>query len=114
MTDYSQIPQRLHKYPASDRAKQIVQQSMTIDRIFSGCWPMQWSSPEVPEFHDEMGKIIAAGFKVIGACPSADGVGSRDRRDRKIGGGSRRLAQGQRRRSGCAVWHNSSADRRRD
>lgn len=75
MKDYSQIPQRLHKYPASDQAKQIVQQSMTIDTLFSGCWPMQWSSPEVPEFHDEMDKIMAAGFKVIGACPSADGGG---------------------------------------
>ena len=76
MTDFTKIPQRLHQYPASDRAKQIVQQSITIDMLFSGTWPAQWSSAEAPEFHDEMDKLMAAGFKAIGACPSADGAGS--------------------------------------
>lgn len=76
MTDYSQIPQRLHSYPSSDRAKQIVHDSITIDTLFSGCWPDQWSSPAAPEFHDEMDRLIAAGFTAIGACPSADGAGS--------------------------------------
>ena len=36
MTDYSQIPQRLHKYPSSDRAKEIVHKSFTLDTLFSG------------------------------------------------------------------------------
>ena len=69
---YYKTPQRLHKYPASDRAKEIVQNSMVIDTLFSGLVPNQWSKPSAPEFHDEMDKLIAAGFKAIGACSSAD------------------------------------------
>ena len=72
--DYSKIPQRLHKYPSSERAKKIVQKSMTMDTLFSGTWPAQWSSKEAPEFHDEMDRCIAAGFKVLAACPSADAM----------------------------------------
>ena len=75
MKDFSQMPQRLHKYPASDRAKEIVKKSMAVDTLFSGVWPTQWSSPEAPEFHDVMDKMKAAGFKVLGACPSADALG---------------------------------------
>ncbi len=52
--DYYKIPQRLHKYPSSDKAKKIVHDSLTIDTLFSGTWPAQWSSAEAPEFHDEM------------------------------------------------------------
>ena len=73
-TDYSKIPQRLHTYPASDKAKKIVQDSLTIDTLFSGTWPEQWSTPEAPEFHDEMDRCIAAGFKILGVCPSADAL----------------------------------------
>ncbi len=47
---------------------------MTIDTLFSGLYPSQWSSPEAPEFHDEMDKCKAAGFKVLAACPSADSL----------------------------------------
>lgn len=72
--DYSKIPQRLHKYPSSDRAKQIVKKSITIDSLFSGVWPTQWSSPEAPEFHETMDRLKAAGFKAIAACPSADAL----------------------------------------
>lgn len=72
--DYSNIPQRLHKYPASDRAKKIVHDSITMDTLFSGTFPEQWSSPEAPEFHDEMDRCIAAGFKVLAMCPSADAL----------------------------------------
>lgn len=75
MGDYSRIPQRLHRYLASDRAKELVHKSFTLDTLFSGVWPEQWSSPEAPEFHDEMDKLMAAGFKTIGYCPSADGLG---------------------------------------
>lgn len=75
MAKYSEIPQRVHEYPASDRARGIVRDSMTIDTLFSGCWPGQWSSPAAPEFHDEMDRCIAAGINVLGACPSADGAG---------------------------------------
>jgi membrane dipeptidase len=39
--DFSKIPQRLPKYPASDRAKKIVHLSMTMDTLFSDVWPMQ-------------------------------------------------------------------------
>ena len=60
--DYTKIPQRLHKYPASDRAKKIVHDSITIDTLFSALWPSQWSSPEAPEFHDEMDRCKAAGY----------------------------------------------------
>jgi membrane dipeptidase len=67
--DYSKIPQRTHKYPASDRAKKIVHKSMTMDTLFSGVWPSQWSDPSAPEFHDEMDRCKAAGFKVLAACP---------------------------------------------
>ncbi|NEQ67265.1 MAG: hypothetical protein F6K21_17510 [Symploca sp. SIO2D2] len=74
--DYSNIPQRTHEYPASERAKGIVHSSMTIETLFSGIWPDQWSSPEAPEFHDEMDRIMAAGIKVIAACPSADSLDS--------------------------------------
>ena len=73
-TDYSKIPQRLHKYPASDRAKKIVHDSITIDTLFSGTWPEQWSTPEGPEFHDQMDRCIAVGVKVMGVCPSADSL----------------------------------------
>ena len=72
--DYSKIPQRLHEYPASDRAKKIVHDSITMDTLFSGTWPEQWSSREAPEFHDEMDRCIAAGFKVLALCPSADAL----------------------------------------
>ena len=72
--DYSKIPQRLHEYPASDRAKKIVHDSITMDTLFSGTWPEQWSSREAPELHDEMDRCIAAGFKVLGLCPSADAL----------------------------------------
>ena len=73
-TDYSKIPQRLHTYPASDKAKKIVQDSLSIDTLFSGTWPEQWSSPEAPEFHDEMDRCIAGGLKVLALCPSADAL----------------------------------------
>ena len=47
---------------------------MTIDTLFSGTWPEQWSSPTAPEFHDEMDRCIATGFKTLGICPSADAL----------------------------------------
>jgi membrane dipeptidase len=74
--DYSKIPQRTHVYVASDRAKKIVHNSMTMDTLRFGAWPSQWSSPEAPEFHDEMDRCKAAGFKVLAACPSADSMDS--------------------------------------
>lgn len=74
LRDYSNIPQRSHKYPASDRALMIVKKSRTMDTLFSGTWPDQWSSPEAPEFHDEMDRCKAAGFKVLALCPSADSL----------------------------------------
>lgn len=72
--DYSNIPQRSHVYPTSPEAEAIVQSSKTMDTLFSGIWPDQWSSPEAPEFHDEMARCKAAGFKVLAACPSADSL----------------------------------------
>lgn len=78
--DYSQIPQRLHEYPSSDRARDIVQKSITMDSLFSGIWPTQWSGPDAPEFHDTLDKLRDAGFKAIAACPSADAL------DTSIGG----------------------------
>jgi len=53
-----------------------VHNSITMDTLFSGTWPAQWSSREAPEFHDEMDRCIAAGFKVLALCPSADAMGS--------------------------------------
>ncbi|WP_419658298.1 membrane dipeptidase, M19 [Desulfosarcina variabilis str. Montpellier] len=73
-TDYSKIPQRLHKYPSSNKAKKIVHDSITIDTLFSGTWPEQWSTPEAPEFHDEMDRCIAGGMKIMAVCPSADAL----------------------------------------
>lgn len=72
--DYSNIPQRSHKYPASDKAKKIVKGSKAMDTLWSGIWPDQWSSREAPEFHDEMDRCKAAGFKVLALCPSADSL----------------------------------------
>lgn len=72
--DYSKIPQRLHKYPSSDKAKKIVHDSITIDTLFSATWPEQWSTPEAPEFHDQMDRCFAAGVKVMAVCPSADSL----------------------------------------
>ncbi len=72
--DYSRIAQRLHKYPASPRAQQVVQKSITMDSLFSGVWPTQWSTPAAPEFHGVMDQLRAAGFKAIAACPSADAL----------------------------------------
>ena len=72
--DYSSIPQRLHKYPSSDEAKKIVHGSIAIDTLFSGAWPEQWSTPEAPEFHDQMERCIAAGVKAMALCPSADSL----------------------------------------
>ena len=76
MSAYMHTAQREHVYPSSDRAKEIVRDSMTMDTLFSGVWPEQWSSPAAPEFHDEMDRCIEAGFKVLGCCPSADGAGA--------------------------------------
>lgn len=78
--DFSKTPQRLHNYPASERAQKIVHGSITMDTLFSGVWPSQWSSPDAPEFHDEMDRCKAAGFKVLAACPSADAL------DTSVGG----------------------------
>ena len=72
--DYSKIPQRLHEYPSSDRAKKMVHDSVAIDTLFSGTWPEQWSTPEAPEFHDYMDRVIAGGVKVMALCPSADAL----------------------------------------
>ncbi len=47
---YYKTPQRLHVYESSDKAKQIVQKSITIDTLFSGVVPIQWSTPQAPEF----------------------------------------------------------------
>jgi len=69
---YYKIPQRTHDYGASDKAKEIVHKSITIDTLFSGVVPIQWSKPDAPELHDEMDKVKAAGFSCIGACSSAD------------------------------------------
>jgi len=72
--DYSDIPQRSHEYPASEKAEQLVKESITMDTLWSGIYPSQWNSPDAPEFHDEMDRCKAAGFKVIAACPSADSL----------------------------------------
>jgi membrane dipeptidase len=72
---FADIPQNKMKYPASERAKKIVKESMTMDSLFSGVWPEQWSSPEAPEFPQYIDACKAAGFKVLGACPSADSAG---------------------------------------
>lgn len=74
MKDYTKIPQRSHQYPSSERANKIVHNSMTIDTLWSGVWPSQWASPEAPEFHDEMDRCKAAGFKVLAACPTVDSL----------------------------------------
>jgi len=74
--DYTKIPQRLHKYPASDRARKIMREAIAMDSLFSGGWPGQWSSPEAPEFHDVMAHMHDAGFKVLAANPSADAAGN--------------------------------------
>jgi len=74
MKDYTKIPQRSHQYPASERANKIVHNSMSIDTLFSAVWPSQWASPEAPEFHDEMDRCKAAGFKVLAACPTVDSL----------------------------------------
>ena len=74
MKDYPKIPQRSHQYPSSERANKIVHNSMTIDTLWSGVWPSQWDSPEAPEFHDQMDKCKAAGFKVLAACPTVDSL----------------------------------------
>jgi membrane dipeptidase len=74
MKDYTKIPQRSHQYPASERANKIVHNSMSIDTLFSGVWPSQWASPEASEFHDEMDRCKAAGFKVLAACPTVDSL----------------------------------------
>ena len=68
---YYKTPQRLHVYESTDKAKEIVQQSMAIDTLFSGVVPLQWSTPQAPEFHDEMDKIKAAGVKVNEADKNA-------------------------------------------
>jgi membrane dipeptidase len=70
--DYYKIPQRSHQYPSSDKAKKLVHDSITIDTLFSGNWPTQWSSAEAPEFNDEMDRCIAVGVKVMAVCPTAD------------------------------------------
>lgn len=74
--DYSSIPQRMHVYPASDRAKKTVQNAIPMDSLLSGVWPSQWSSAEAPELHAEMDHCQAAGFKVLACFPSADSMDS--------------------------------------
>ena len=76
VVDYNKIPQRFHKYPASDRAKKIVHEAITMDSLFGMAWPVQWSTPEGPEFHDVMAQMHDAGFKVLAANPSSDSAGN--------------------------------------
>jgi hypothetical protein len=73
---YYKTPQRLHDYGGSDKAKEIVRKSIAIDTLFSGVVPIQWSTPQAPEFHDEMDKVKAAGFKAIAGCTTADALGA--------------------------------------
>ncbi len=74
--NYADIPQRHHVYPTSERAERIVRESITMDSLFSAVWPVQWSSPEAPEFHDVMAQCKNAGFKALACCPSADSLDS--------------------------------------
>lgn len=73
---YYNLPQRLHTYDASEKAQKIVKDSITIDTLFSGIIPVQYSKPDAPEFHLEMDRLMEAGFKAIGYCHSADATGS--------------------------------------
>ena len=60
-----------HPYPASDRAKEIVKKSMTMDTLLSiaGTDGQQIRDEQ---YHPYLDDCIATGFKVIGLCPSAD------------------------------------------
>ncbi len=74
--NYADIPQRHHVYPTSERAERIVRESITMDSLFSAVWPVQWSNPEAPEFHDVMARCKNAGLKALARCPSADSLAS--------------------------------------
>lgn len=63
-------PQYLATYPASDRARRLMQQATVIDTLFSAVYPLQWKSDD--QFHPVMRECIAAGINVLGYCTSAD------------------------------------------
>ena len=63
-------PQVLATYPASDRARKVMQQATVIDTLFSAVYPLQWKSDD--QFHPVMRECIAAGINVLGYCTSAD------------------------------------------
>jgi len=67
---FETCPQYLAKYPASDRAKKIIQKATVIDTLFSAVYPLQWKNDE--QFHPVMGECLAAGMNVLGYCTSAD------------------------------------------
>ena len=58
-------------YPASDRAKEIVKKSMTMDTLLSiaGVAGQQIRDEQ---YHPYMDDCMATGFKAIALCPSAD------------------------------------------
>jgi hypothetical protein len=48
---YETSPQYLEKYPASDRAKAIMQKGTVIDTLFSAVYPGQWKNDD--QFHPQ-------------------------------------------------------------
>lgn len=58
-------------YPASDRAKEIVKKSMTMDTLLSIAGPAGAQIRD-EQYHPYLDDCMATGFKVIGLCPSAD------------------------------------------
>ena len=74
--DYNKMPQRLHTYPASDRARKIVQDSLVIDSLFGVTWPVQYSNPLGPELHGVLEHVHKGGIKVLAAAISADSAGT--------------------------------------
>ena len=67
-------PTYLATYPASDRARKIVQDAIVIDTLYSAVYPLQWKNDG--QFEPVMADCMATGMNVLGICPSADVAGA--------------------------------------
>ena len=71
---FEESPTYLATYESSDRAKQICQDALLMDTLFSAVYPLQWKNDD--QFDPVMDDMIATGFDVIGVCTGGDSAGS--------------------------------------
>jgi len=71
---FEESPTYLATYESSDRAKQICQDAIIVDTLYSAVYPLQWKNDE--QFGPVMDECKKVGMNILGICSSADVSGS--------------------------------------